>query len=185
MTDIAVLKPTSDFSFDIFFTDDGFVTDDSLQTAVTISLFTDRRLPDSVANLDGSDDRRGYWGDLVEADGYQWGSLLWTLYRQVITAPVITSCREYCEQALQWLIDDGIAEAVIVTSERAGTYQISIGIEIVKRDTRDTLRYSYLWSGETKDIPLPDLNLDVFAAFQSINNWYATMNFTVPENFTS
>lgn len=185
MTDIAILKPSSGFTFDVLFNGDGFVTDDSLQTAVTISLFTDRRLPDSVENLDRSDDRRGYWGDVAELDGYQWGSLLWTMYRQVITAPVIASCREYCEQALQWMIDDGIAESVIVTSERAGIYQISIGVEIVKRDTRDTLRYSYLWSGDVEypsfmelaEQPDPEI-------IGIIERWYTATNYTIPWRFS-
>ncbi|STH73574.1 phage protein GP46 [Escherichia coli] len=39
------------------------LTDDSLTTDVTISLFTDRRALDSDTLPDGSDDRRGWWGD--------------------------------------------------------------------------------------------------------------------------
>lgn len=184
MTDIAILKLASGFTFDIIFNPDGFVTDDSLQTAVTISLFTDRRLPDSVANLDNSDDRRGYWGDIAESDGYQWGSLLWTLYRQKITSPVIASCSEYCEQALQWLIDDGIAETVSVTSERAGIYQISIGIEIVKRDTRDTLRYSYLWSGDVEyPSEIEETGPDP-EVIRIAERWHTVMNYTVPWRFS-
>lgn len=185
MTDIAILPDGFFAPFDIYVAEDGFKADDGLQTAVIISLFTDRRLPDGVAHPDGAADRKGYWGDLAESDGYQWGSLLWTLYRQVITDTVITNCRQFCEDALQWMIDDGIAESVTVTAERAGTYQINIGIIVVKRDTRDTLRYSYLWNGQAETTELPDPNLDVLEAYQSISNWYVCMNYTVPELLTA
>lgn len=185
MTDIAILGPSGGLSFDIFYDQNGFATDGGLKTAVTISLFTDRRLPDSVRDPEGSDDRRGYWGDLVESDGYQWGSLLWTLYRQVITAPVIASCREYCISALQWMIDDGIAETINVIAERTGVYQISIAIEIVKLDTRETLRYSYLWSGDVQ-YPAPieeEIEPDP-GLIAAIDRWYNVMNFTVPERMS-
>lgn len=152
MTDIALEADAAGKIFDIDYGVFGFTGDDGLQTAVIISLFTDRRLPDGVGHPEGLNDPRGYWGDVGETDGHQWGSLLWTLYRQVITNAVIASCREFCEQALQWMIDDGIAESVNVTAERAGTYQISISIEIEKKDTRDSLRYSYLWNGQEQGV---------------------------------
>ncbi len=152
MTDIALKADAAGNIFDIDFGIYGFDSDDGLQTSIIISLFTDRRLPVGVDHPEGLNDPRGYWGDVAEADGFQWGSLLWTLYRQVITNAVVTSCREFCEQALQWMIDDGIAESITVTSERAGTYQISISIEIVKKDTRETLRYSYLWDGQEQGV---------------------------------
>jgi len=152
MTDIALKAAAAGNVFDIDFGVHGFDSDDGLQTAVIISLFTDRRLPEGVEHPERLNDPRGYWGDVGEPDEFEWGSLLWTLYRQTITNAVIASCREFCERALQWLIDDGVAENVTVTAERAGTYQISISIEIVKKDTRDTLRYAYLWDGQQKGV---------------------------------
>jgi phage gp46-like protein len=184
MTDIAILPDGYFAPFDIYISESGFEADDSLETAVIISLFTDRRLPESLALVENSD-RKGYWGDLAESDGYQWGSLLWTMYRQVITDTVITSCRQFAEESLQWMIDDRIAESVTVTAERAGTYQINIGIDIVKRDTRDTLRYSYLWDGQSKRMDRQNENIDILESLQAMNDWYACMNYTVPELLTA
>lgn len=185
MTDIAIIPDGYFAPFDIYVSEAGFLSDEGLQTAVTISLFTDRRLPDGTPHPDGMSDMRGYWGDVGESDGYQWGSLLWTLYRQVITNSVITSCREFCEQALQWMVDDGIAQSVTVTAERAGTYQINIGVTIVKRDTLETLRYSYVWDGQaTQKVSVTDETLQVLEAMPAISGWYSCMNYTVPELLT-
>ena len=51
---------------------------DDLITALTVSLFTDRRAADDDELLDGSDDRRGWWGDNAAAP---LGSRLWMLER--------------------------------------------------------------------------------------------------------
>lgn len=184
MTDIALVQDSYFANFDIFTDGAGFWTDDGLQTAVTISLFTDKRLPDGVEHPDGMSDRRGYWGDIAEQDGYEWGSLLWTLYRSKITNQIITNCREYAVDALKWMIDDGIAESVVVNAERGGTYQINIEVVITKRDTRETLRYSYLWDGEASDKNRTFEGIEVLDALPWIDKWYQTMNFTVPGRFS-
>lgn len=185
MTDIALKADAAGYSFDISYNESGFITDEGLQTAVIISLFTDRRLPAGSVHPEGSGDPRGYWGDVGDADGYEWGSLLWTLYRQVITNEVITSCREFCYQSLEWMITDGIAESITVNAERAGTYQISIEIEIVRQSKQDAVKYSYLWDGqalaEQKTIEEPDNT----ALFEAINRWYYAMNFTIPGDFNN
>ena len=93
------------------------------------------------------DDPRGWWGDIGDADGVELGSLLWTLWREKITAETLTRARAYCVDALQWMIGDGIARRVDVATERGGLYQISIAIEITKPD-RTVVKYSYLWDGQ-------------------------------------
>lgn len=148
MTDIA-LQQYGAGQFSIALNSDGtdLLADDGLETAVIISLFTDRRLPDGPSPPDGTDDPRGWWGDIGDADGVQTGSLLWTLWREKVLPPTVSRAIEYCQQALQWMIDDSIASAVSVTGERAGLYQISLAVDIVKPDKK-TLRYAYLWDGQ-------------------------------------
>jgi phage gp46-like protein len=65
-----------------------------LDTAVILSLFTDRRALDSD-DIPKNSDRRGFWGDaypLVEND--QWGSRLWTLHRAKATNETLRVARE-------------------------------------------------------------------------------------------
>lgn len=109
-----------DFAFDEDIQD--LESDGSLETAVIISLFTDRRaneddpLPDSN-NLD----RRGWWGDLTsDFENDQIGSRLWLLEREKTMPNVVIRAKQYAEEALQWLIDDGVAMKVEVEAERQG-----------------------------------------------------------------
>lgn len=79
---------------------------DDLQSAIAISLFTDRVAgPDDVIP-DGTGDPRGWLGD-HESD-YQIGSRLWLLSRAKALPETAQLAKEYCAEALQWLIDDGV-----------------------------------------------------------------------------
>jgi phage gp46-like protein len=93
-----------------------------LTSVVLIMLFTDRvAQPDYVPN-DGSGDRRGWWHDSF--DGTPIGSRLWQLRRRKIAnrPALIAEATDMANEALQPLLDDGIASAiqVVVTSPTAG-----------------------------------------------------------------
>lgn len=124
---------------------DDLLSDEGLETAVLLSLFSDGRA--TSPSPDGSDDPRGWWGDLGDADGVQLGSLIWTLFREKVLPSTVALAIDYCRRALRWMIDDGIAAAINVTGERGGLYQVSLKIEIIK-PSGDVLRYSYLWDGQ-------------------------------------
>jgi phage gp46-like protein len=148
MTDIALHQiGVGQFGVALNVAGTDLLADEGLETAIIMSLFTDSRMSGGSAPPDGSDDPRGWWGDIGEADGFQLGSLLWTLWREKVVPATVARAIEYCRAALRWMISDGIARAVNVTAERAGLYQISIGIEIV-RPAGSALRYAYLWDGE-------------------------------------
>jgi len=126
-----------DFDFDISTHD--LEIDKGLETAVMISLFTDQRasdddiLPDSM-----SDDKRGWWGDLVsDIEGDQIGSKLWLLETSKTTKDFLIKYEMFTREALQWLINDGVAAKVDVQVERRGipgNDQLIIGVEIFKPD---------------------------------------------------
>lgn len=93
--------------------------DDALARAVIISLFTWRRAnPEDLT--DGQ--KMGYWGDTAEplVLNDRIGSRLWLLAREKILPSTINRAREYATEALQWLIDDGVASRVEVDVERFG-----------------------------------------------------------------
>jgi len=146
MTDI-LLQQVGVGEFNIQLDANDILADEGLETSVLLSLFTDRRLPSGEAPPDGTDDPRGWWGDIGDEDGVQMGSLLWLLWREKVLPSTASKARDYCAQALQWMIDDGIARAVTVDAERGGLYQLSIAIQIVRPDG-DSLRYAYLWDGQ-------------------------------------
>lgn len=139
---------------DILFANNDLVQDAGLSTAIYISLFTDRRAArnDILPDLDNTD-RRGWWGDEVgDLPGDRIGSRLWLLEREKTTQEVLEKTKGYCEEALQWLIDDGVATKVTVTVEKQGTVEtaiLAIKVEIHKNDgTITALKFDNLWEGQ-------------------------------------
>jgi phage gp46-like protein len=126
----------------------GLAEDDGLITSVIISLFTDRRAEEDDALPDGSD-RRGWWGDIYsDLEGDRIGSRLWLLAREKQLPEVLVKAREYAVEALQWLIDDGVAAAVKVETEIVRQGVLGFAVEIV-RHNRPPVRYRFeqFWKG--------------------------------------
>ena len=120
---------------------------DALLMAVFISLFTDSRFTFEDGDPPVENDRRGWWGDnLLEIAGDADGSLLWLLTRAKIIEPdTLNDAQEYCEQALQWLTEDGVAEDVTVTVERIDIYKLAISIEITRPGEFEKTKYFWVW----------------------------------------
>lgn len=123
-----------------------FAQDEALVRSILISLFTWRRAgPDDLAE----GQKMGWWGDVVEpaAVNDQIGSKLWLLRREKITQSTINRAREYAIQALQWLIDDGVATRVNVETERFNVDGLAIGCTIYRVDGGNVaLRFDDAWS---------------------------------------
>ena len=120
--------------------------DNGLQTAIYISLFTDRRIGEDDEIPDRSNDRRGYWGDALEEEPL--GSFLWTLDREKITNSVLNKIDTFIREALNWLIEDGIASEIntIVERDSKNIEQVNIEIQVVKPDEKsESYRYSLNW----------------------------------------
>ena len=85
------------------------LTGHPLRSAVLISLFTDRRALDDGA---AAQDPRGWWQDSF--DSVPIGSRLWQLRRRKVAdrAQLVLDATDICREALQWLIDDGLAASV-------------------------------------------------------------------------
>jgi len=118
-----------------------------LPRAVIISLFTWRRArPDD--QLPSGTDRMGWWGDTYAANrGDRIGSRLWLLARSKIVNNTVQRAREYGQEALAWLVADGVASGVIVQAERAGIGQISIWCQVIRGDSsRLDIRFNDAWS---------------------------------------
>ncbi|ATG74322.1 hypothetical protein AN401_11770 [Zobellella denitrificans] len=111
MTDIALVW--QDGSGAIVQQGADLLTDDSLATAVVISLFTDRRalLSDPLAE---GEERRGWWADSYRARPI--GSRLWLLGREKQMREVRQRAEQYAAEALAWLREDGLVRAVDVVA---------------------------------------------------------------------
>lgn len=108
------------------------LTDDSIETAVIISLFTDRRAEPGDVIPDGTDNRRGWWGDTYSETPI--GSRLWLLGREKQLSSVLLRAEQYAAEALQWLLDDGLASSVTVTATNPASEQLALRVDILLPD---------------------------------------------------
>jgi phage gp46-like protein len=126
MTDIALRlfqdSPTSAPRFDIALKGYDVATDDGLRTAVLLSLFTDRRAQADDAIEDG--DYRGWHAEPSR------GSRLWLLARAKETPDTLARAKTYTEEALAWLVEDGIARTVTVEAEWIGRGWLGLRVTI-------------------------------------------------------
>lgn len=106
--------------------------EESLRRAVTISLFTWRRAgPDDVVD---DSDRKGWWGDSVPSiAGDKIGSRLWLLSRRTLVADTLKDAQAYAEEALAWLVDDGVLTRVTVTAERQGNDRMNLRVTLIEQ----------------------------------------------------
>ncbi len=101
--------------------------DNSLGTAVIISLFTDRRALDSDTLPTGAGtDKRGWWGDTFNTRPI--GSRLWLLSREKQLSEVLHRAKAYADEALVWLTADGHAKnvEVIATAPEKGFLLLTV-----------------------------------------------------------
>lgn len=124
---------------------DGFdiARDDGLETSVNISLFADARAtPDLIPAELPKDDLRGWWGDISNQPGDKTGSLLWLLKREKQTASTLSRAKQYCRDALKWMLEDRVASRVEVDAQYVATGWMQITIDIY-RPTGEAVRYRY------------------------------------------
>lgn len=125
--------------------------EDTLQTAIILSLFTDGRASiDDKLPLNETN-RRGWVGDEFMTDGFSsrpdpWGNLLWLCYIGKVTVDVLEFARFTAAESLAWLKRDGIASRIVVTTEWAGPQadRLAVRPQIYKPDQVSPV-YDVLW----------------------------------------
>lgn len=121
--------------------------DDGLKTAVVISIFTDARALNDDELPEGQTDRRGWWGDmLADVDADKIGSRRWLYFREKQTPETARKIREADEEALAWLVDDGIAQRVTVETEWIARGVLGERILVTKPDGDVVdFKFNHLW----------------------------------------
>ena len=118
--------------------------DEGLQTAVTISLFTDKRVSDDELPIEETS-KRGWWGDTFpNVDQDKIGSKLWLLERVKRTAETLRKAEDYIKEALNWLIEDGVAASIEVSAIYDENNQLVASINISKPKGQSS-RFKLLW----------------------------------------
>ena len=123
--DIALVWSNANLRADIAMAGPDIALDAGLQTAITISLLTDL----------GS-----WWGDPTL------GSKLYLLKQSTLTQDTLNAAQDYAVQALQWLLDDGVAGAVNVVATATSLNTMKLAVTITQAGNAKT--YDVVWRGQ-------------------------------------
>lgn len=150
MSDIALVWDNDAGAADIAIVANDLQADDGLETAVFLSLFTDRRAEDGDTLPDSEDNRRGWWADGVPVvPGDRWGSRLWLLSRAKAEPETAVRAREYAEEALAWLVEDRVTDRIEVTAELVGGGTLGLAVAVYRPEREVTrYRYDYVWTSQ-------------------------------------
>ncbi len=148
--DIALQWSNTEGAADFAVEDNDLATDEGLETALLLSLFTDRRAEEGDVLPDGETDRRGWWGDAFpDADGDRVGSRLWLLDRGKQTQETLDRAVEYATEALQWLIEDKVSDRVEVSAVWVSAGQMGLTVTIYRPSQEETqFRFNYTWAAQ-------------------------------------
>jgi phage gp46-like protein len=146
MTDLVLSWLSNASMADLVLASGQLLTDEGLESAVLISLFTDRRAEADDTLPQPGADPRGWWGDAIAQDeGDQIGSRLWLLAREKQLSSVVARAKLYAEEALAWLVEDGVAARVVVTAEIVAEGALGLGVEIYRPQGPARFRFDYVW----------------------------------------
>lgn len=123
------------------------LAEDSLASAVALSLLSDRTA--QAHEVDAGADRRGWWADAyADIAGDAFGSRLWLLGRQKQLPGVVQRARTYITEALQWLVDDGLATGLEVTAFIPRTGWLFVDVKLTLRE--GSRRFRFEWDDESQ-----------------------------------
>lgn len=115
------------------------VEGDDLITMVILSLFCDAPAREGDP-VDPNSPRAGWWADTFASDGDAWGSRLWILKRAKCVQATADLAKQYTDEALAWMVSDGLASRVEAFGEirpiRPGVRGVFFGANIYRPDER-------------------------------------------------
>lgn len=144
MSDLALFWDDERFAADLGVGPVDLTTDEGLAAAIIASLFTDARARDDDPLPDDAG-RRGWWADGLDAEGApHLGSRLWLLAREKQLPQVVERARAYAQEALAWLVADGVAGSIETTAQIVRTGVLGIAV-VVTRPGAASRRFDFVW----------------------------------------
>ncbi|MGN6589303.1 MAG: phage GP46 family protein [Sphingomicrobium sp.] len=150
MADIAISWDEANSRGDWTMNGSVLATGNDIETAILISVFSDRMAQPGDASSDGkfpdgTDDPRGWWAD----DEVPIGSRMWLLRRAKQTTETLQRAYDYLAESLQWMVDDGVVARFDISTQwvRKGM----LGAVIAAYSPSGALlfkgRYAWAWAG--------------------------------------
>lgn len=137
MTDVVLAA-----DYDIQFGDDGdIVTADTLDTAILMSIFCERRA--DASEVPESHRRRGWIGNEV-TPGFEIGSKFWLYEQARVTRSILLGLQSVILDGLAWMIEDSISVGhTAETTLSAG--QVSVTVNMERPSSKVDKRSYILW----------------------------------------
>jgi len=103
----------------------------SIDTAVLMSLFTDKRA--DASEIRDSKERRGWWGNLFnDNEDYEIGSKLWLSTNQGrLTDDTLNAINSQALNCLVWMKEDNIVDDIKVSSNIIGNEQVRLNLKFI------------------------------------------------------
>ncbi len=140
----AILQELAGGIYDLTIGFDGDIaTEDSFDTALVVSLLSDRRANES--EVPESHRRRGWIGNEV-TPGFEIGSKVWLFEQARLNRTTMNGIADAARDALQWFIDDDLVVAVRnVQVALVGRDQVSLEVTIERTSSEVEKRFFTLW----------------------------------------
>jgi len=129
---------------DIFVDQTDLTRDAGLRTAMLISLLTDRVADSTDVLPDNTGERRGWWADPTL------GSKLWLLFRSSLTPDMPSRIESATKEALQWMLDEGVASEVIVNATIVDRNTITWEVSVIKPGNKDNENFKFFFNWENE-----------------------------------
>lgn len=135
----------------------GFRARAQLATAVLLCLMSDGQAAASDFIPDGSGDRRGWAGDVIDPTIAPLGSRLWLLRRAALTDATGPLAEAYAREALQTLIDQKacasvVAQATVAMAE--GRLDLAVALFAADGSRAIAMNFQILWD-KASAVPHP------------------------------
>ncbi len=141
MIDIALEQSNEIFDIAIDPNTGDFQLVDGFETALTMSLFCERRA--DASEIPTAELRRGWWGNEVGPEGFEIGSKLWLLDQARKIQRTLNDAIDFARDGTQWLIEDDHLVSIDISSEFNSGLNLNL---ILNRSNSATESKSYeLW----------------------------------------
>lgn len=146
MPDIRLQIAKDKKEFDVAVQNADLVTGNDLATAIYISLFTWARAKNDD-DIPSDTLKFGWWGDkIAEDNNHNTGSRLWLLLRKKMTQETINEAVSYIEEALEWMVKDGVVSKINIAPEIKGNDELDILITLYRNtELLIDMRFNNLW----------------------------------------
>jgi phage gp46-like protein len=117
-------------------------TGNDLESAIIISLFSDRLAEPGDVIPDGTSDPRGWWAD----GDVPIGSRLWLLRRAKQIPETLQLAYDYIAEALQWLLDDDVVAKFDISVQWVRRSVMGVQLVAYKQDGTTLMTGQYVWA---------------------------------------